>query len=93
MSLYINDQEWVTIDEVQGELQAELLRSLLESQRIPVKLNQEGAGRAFGLSVGHLGTVQILVPSHLEQKASQILQESEAGLYEDAGEDGEEENE
>jgi hypothetical protein len=51
MSLYINDQEWVIIEEIQGELQAQLLRGLLESQGIPVKLNQEGAGRAFGLTV------------------------------------------
>lgn len=90
MSLYINDQEWVTIDEVQGELQAELLRGFLESQGVPVKLNQEGAGRAFGLSVGHLGIVQILVPSGLELKARQILLEYDAGLFDDEAQDNDE---
>jgi hypothetical protein len=87
MSIYINDQEWVTIDEVQGELQAEFLRGFLKSQGIPAKLVQEGAGRAFGLAVGHLGTVQILVPSGLERKAKQILLDYDAGLFEDEGED------
>jgi hypothetical protein len=88
MSLYINDQEWVIIEEIQGELQAQLLRGLLESQGIPVKLNQEGAGRAFGLTVGHLGVVQILVPIAFEKRGKQVLAEYDAGLYEDnEGED------
>jgi hypothetical protein len=92
MSLYINDQEWVIIEEVQGELQAQLLRGFLESQGIPVKLNQEGAGRAFGLTVGHLGSVQILVPIAFEEKGKRVLTEYDAGLYEHPDEDDEIEN-
>ncbi|MBE0408970.1 MAG: DUF2007 domain-containing protein [Anaerolineales bacterium] len=89
MSLYINDQEWVIIEVVQGELQAEFFRGFLESQGVPVKLNQEGAGRAFGLAVGHLGNVQILVPIEFEIKGKQLLSDYEAGLLDVQGEDEE----
>jgi hypothetical protein len=68
---------------VAGDLQAELLRGLLEAQEIPVWLNQEGAGKAYGLTVAGLGNVQILVPSDVEDQARTVLKDYYAGQYED----------
>lgn len=78
-------EKWQEVIEVFGELEAELLRGLLEAQGIPVILNQEGAGRAYGLNVGPLGTVQILVPASAVQNARQVLDDYYAGKFEGLG--------
>lgn len=76
------DEQWEVVDQVNGELQGEILRGLLEAQGIPVMLSQEGAGRAYGLNVGALGEVQILVPTSSKPLAERILQEYYAGEFE-----------
>lgn len=93
------DTHWEKVDETQGSLQAELLRGLLEAQGISVYLSQEGAGRAYGLTVGALGMVEILVPAEQVEAALQILRAYYAGEFTDGGpmvnprmeEDGDEE--
>lgn len=72
--------EWIMIDEVPGELQAELLRSLLEAHGIPVQIIQESAARAIGIQISAFGTVQILVPSAESQRARQILKDYYNGV-------------
>lgn len=76
--------EWVVLEEVPGELHANILKGLLEAQNIPVRLLQEGAGRAYGLSVGPLGTVQILVPEEMVDQAQTVLEEMERGAFQDS---------
>lgn len=78
----MTDDKWVVVTEVSGELQADIIRSLLESQGIEVFLNQEGAGKAYGLSIGPLGEVQILVPEHQKETANKIVDDYYAGNYE-----------
>jgi len=51
------DEEWVLIEKVQGQLQAEILKGLLEAQGIMVWLNAQGASHAYAVSVGTLGLV------------------------------------
>jgi hypothetical protein len=77
---------WVGVESVSGELQAEILRGLLEAQGIPVMLSQEGAGRAIGLNVGRLGEVEILVPEDWYQQALQVLADYHAGRFENEAE-------
>jgi hypothetical protein len=72
-------EDWVILDEVPGMLQAEILRGLLEAQEIPTVLSQEGAGKAIGLTIGTLGTVQILVPSIDQERARELLEAYYAG--------------
>lgn len=67
------EERWEVVEMVQGQLQAEILRGLLEAQGLQVWLNQEGAGVAYGITVGPLGTVEILVPSSQLPQARQIL--------------------
>jgi hypothetical protein len=87
------DQSWVEVVKVFGELQAEMLRGLFEAQGIPVMLNQEGAGRAYGINVGRLGEVQILVPSDYVAEAQSVLADYEAGVFEEEGQADEDEGE
>jgi hypothetical protein len=77
----MSEGKWELVTEVSGELQADLLRNLLEAQGIQVFLNQEGAGKAYGLTVGPLGQVQVLVPEHQSQQARQIVDDYYAGKF------------
>jgi len=74
--------KWVSVSKIQGDLQAELLRGLLEAQEIPVLLSREGAGRAFGLTVGVLGEVEVLVPEAFLQEAKTIIDMYKGGNLE-----------
>jgi hypothetical protein len=76
------EENWEVVEMVQGQLQAEILRGLLEAQEIKVWLNQEGAGAAYGINVGPLGTVEILVPTSEVDRARQILDAYYAGEFE-----------
>jgi hypothetical protein len=78
----MSEDKWELIIEVSGEFQANMLRNLLEAQGIKVFLNQEGAGKAYGLTVGPLGQVQVLVPEHQSQEARQIVDDYYAGKFE-----------
>ncbi len=77
----MSDEKWEVVTEVSGELQADLMRNLLEAQGIKVFLNQEGAGKAYGLTVGPLGQVQVLVPKSKIQEARQIVDDYYAGKF------------
>jgi hypothetical protein len=80
----MKSNKWTLAREVNGEFTAENLRALLQAQGIQVYLNQEGAGRAYGLSVGPLGKVQILVPEEQLIEAQQILNQFDQGEFESA---------
>ena len=90
----MSDESWEVVTEVSGELQASLLRNLLEARGIKVFLNQEGAGRAYGLTLGPLGEVQVMVPKHQSQEAQQIVEDYYTGKFEtdeETGPDGDDE--
>jgi hypothetical protein len=76
------EEKWEVVEMVQGQLQAEILRGLLEAQGVKVWLNQEGAGAAYGINVGPLGTVEILVPTSAVAQARLILDGYYAGEFE-----------
>ena len=76
---------WKTIISVQGELQAEVMRGLLEAQGIPVNLSQEGVGRAYGFGVGPLSEVEILVPDNFSEAALKVIERYQAGDFEQLG--------
>jgi hypothetical protein len=69
----MSEERWEVVAEIAGELQAEILRGMLEAQGIKVWISQEGAGRAYGLGVGRLGKVQILVPAGELEQANALL--------------------
>ena len=87
----MTDHKWELITTASGELQADLIRNLLEAQEIKVFLSQEGAGRAVGLTLGPMGEVQVLVPENQSEAARQIVEDYYAGKFDpDKAEDPEE---
>jgi hypothetical protein len=78
----MTEVKWELITTVSGELQADILRNLLEVQGIKVFLSQEGAGRAVGLTMGPMGEVQVLVPENQSEAARQIVDDYYAGKFE-----------
>jgi hypothetical protein len=78
----MSEERWQVAGEVAGEFQAEILRGLLEAQGIKVWISQEGAGRVYGLGVGRLGRVQILVPEKDLEQSKALLEEYYAGQLE-----------
>ncbi len=54
-------------------MEAQIMKSHLESEGIPAVLQYESAGLVYGISVDGLGQTKILVPEHLAQEARKIL--------------------
>ncbi|HEX73733.1 MAG TPA: DUF2007 domain-containing protein [Dehalococcoidia bacterium] len=73
----ISNSDFVVIDKVQGELTANIIKSHLESEGIPVLLQYESAGAIFGLTLDGLGEVRVLVPQDLVEEAKHIIKLSE----------------
>lgn len=71
--------DWVVVDTVNGSLNAEILRGLLQAQGIEVLLSQEGAGRALGLEVGLMGDIDILVNSDDVPEARRLIDDYYSG--------------
>ncbi len=57
----------------QGELEANVIKSHLESEGIPVMLQYESVGRVYGLTVDGLGEIRILVPLEFADEAREII--------------------
>ncbi len=65
-----------------GKLEAETVKILLESFGIPAFINQESAGSTYGLTVGPLGEVDVVVPGEFLSEAKKIIAEMKAGNLE-----------
>jgi len=73
----------VVVHVAQGELEANVVKSHLESEGIPVLLQYESAGRVFGLTVDGLGEIRILVPLELAEEAKRIIKPKEINQTEE----------
>jgi hypothetical protein len=69
---------WVTVKRTPGITVAEIYVGRLQSEGIPARAWQEGAGEALGLTVGLLGTGHVVVPEEYAAQAEAILDEAEA---------------
>ena len=65
-----------------GLLEAESVKILLESFGIPAFTNQESAGTTYGLTVGPMGEVDILVPEKYLSEAKKVIDDMKKGLLE-----------
>ncbi len=74
--------DFILIHTAQGEPEAVIIKSHLESEGIPVLLKYESAGRIFGLTMDGLGEVKVLVPQELAEEAKLIIQPRDIGLAE-----------
>ena len=64
---------WRNIAKLPGLLQAQIMVGRLQSEGIPARAWQEGAGSALGLTVGLLGTGYLDVPEEYVEQAQEIL--------------------
>ncbi len=79
-------EDIVEVGTASGILEAEILRGLLESAGIPVCLSHEAATTTYGLGVGPLAEVYLLVPSSRQEEARQLLADYRAGKLADDSE-------
>jgi len=71
----MNESDLRELMAVEGSLEAEIIKSKLESFQVPVLLHYEAAGRIFGITMDGLGKVKIMVPAALIETAKKILAE------------------
>jgi hypothetical protein len=60
-----------------GQLEAQVVKSKLESFGIPVLLKYESAGVVFGITLDGLGEVKVLVPAAQADEARELLSSQE----------------
>jgi len=62
-----------------GPGQADIIKSALLAADIPAETSREGAGAAYGFTVGPLGMVDILVPEDYAAQAEDLLEAMRRG--------------
>jgi hypothetical protein len=67
--------DFVVIETVQGQIIADVIKSHLESEGIPVFLQSESVGRVYGLVIDGLGAVKVLVPQEFAEEAKKIIKD------------------
>ena len=71
----MKNQDFVTVAVVYGQIKAEVFKSHLESEDIPVYLQYESLGKVTGITIDGLGKIKIKVPAEFAEEAKQILQQ------------------
>ena len=67
---------WVVVADNLNPGEAIVIKGRLESENIPVIVQQEALGAFMGLTVGALGSAKILTPETLAERAIAILEDT-----------------
>lgn len=78
----MNQVEYVEVYSASGQLEADMIRLMLEAAGLHIITRQESAGAVYGLTVGPMGEVRILVPESEVQEANALLDAMESGKLE-----------
>jgi len=73
--------QYITVHTAAGQLEAEIIRSLLQAQGLTVRLSQESAGAVYAFTVGPLGEVDVMVPETEVVKARDVLEAYQRGEF------------
>jgi hypothetical protein len=85
----MNPRSWTLVRTEHYNFMAEIVRGLLEAQRIEVFLSREGYQTVFGFDGPPHHRVDILVPEEAAEAARKLLADYDSGrLQEDAARDG-----
>jgi hypothetical protein len=76
----------VVVHTTTGSGPANIVKEMLEAAGIPAWLSQEGAGAAYGLTVGPMGLVDVLVASEHAAEAEALIAAMQRGDFEAGGE-------
>ncbi|WP_420641368.1 putative signal transducing protein [Candidatus Leptofilum sp.] len=69
--------KWEVVARMPGITPATIVAGRLKTEGIPVRVWQEGAGQALGLTVGLLGTGYVAVPEEFADRALEILEDEQ----------------
>ncbi len=72
-----------------GQLEADMVRLMLEAAGITVIQRRESAGTVYGLTVGPLGEVHLYVPSRQFEEARELIEAMQSGELENQSDEGE----
>lgn len=72
-----------------GQLEADMVRLMLEAAGITVIQRRESAGTVYGLTVGPLGEVHLYVPSSQFEEACELIEAMQSGKLEIQSDEGE----
>jgi len=71
----MNEMKWEKLTDIYGRLEADMLKSYLEAEGVPVELFQEAVGHhAFPTTIDGLGRVQLFVPKEKADEARKLLE-------------------
>jgi hypothetical protein len=72
----MDELKWELVPEVQGRLEADLLKSYFEAYGIDVELFQEAVGHhIYPVTINGLGRVELFVPKEQSEAARKLLDE------------------
>ncbi len=74
------DQDIVNVGSVSGKIEAEIVRGLLESRGIQVWLVHEAAATIYGLGVGPLAQVDLMVRADQAKQAADVIENYRTGI-------------
>jgi hypothetical protein len=84
----MNEMKWEKLAEIYGHMEADVIKSFLEAEGVPVELFQEAVGRhAFPTTVNGLARVQLFVPKEKAEEARKLFE-----IYQNSTNDSDEEN-
>ncbi|MCB9007931.1 MAG: hypothetical protein H6656_11290 [Ardenticatenaceae bacterium] len=69
-----HEVKWEVVAQMPGLTPATIVAGRLKAEGVPVRVWQEGAGQALGLTVGLLGTGYVAVPEEYKDQALTILE-------------------
>lgn len=69
-------KSWSVVADCTSSFEAEVIAGLLRTAEIPVFIQQDGAARAMGITIG-IGAIRVLVPTPYEAEAVALLAEDE----------------
>jgi len=68
------EDKLVRVASVNGAVEGEILRAMLAAEGVESALSHEAAGTAFGLGVGPMGVVDVLVLERNEAEARRLIE-------------------
>ncbi len=83
----MDEIKYIPVYYAEGTLAGEMVRLMLESFGLNAIISQESIGQTYGLTVGPMGEVAILVPEDQEHDAREILASMESGELENDGDE------
>jgi acetyl esterase/lipase len=76
LEVTVNEMQWEKLTDIYGRMEADVLKSYLEAEGIPVELFQEAVGHhAFPTTVNGLARVQFFVPREKAAQARKALEQ------------------